>query len=113
MDPLTPTTSTLFPAISHIAETAAALSASLQERTGNSTSSNSLDEVSLDREKQKETVRWVLLTPERLSHLIGDGEVAVAKVEWEEVRKLLENWKGVEGVIELERQCEEILRPHE
>ncbi|KAL1620215.1 hypothetical protein SLS56_009761 [Neofusicoccum ribis] len=115
MDPLTPATSTLSPAISHIAETAAALSASITEHAMHG-SSRSSSPASVDggkkmdeKEKQRQTVRWVLDTPRRLRANVAAGNADAAKADWAEVKVLLEKWKGVQGVEEVRTSCEEAL----
>lgn len=106
MDPLTPTTSTLSPAISHIAETAASLAASLQDRSiqGEEGTEHEDDEA-VRKRRQRETVRWVLAAPGRLRGLVEGGRRQEAAEDWEEVRRLLERWKGVEGADEVKEQC--------
>jgi hypothetical protein len=123
MDPLAPTTHTLGPAISHIAETAAALSSSLQdshrpkqEGLGISIQGESdgpkTAEVDKKR-KQKETVRWVLDTPRRLQILVDQEREEEAEKEWEQVSSILDKWKGVAGVQELREHCEAIMHEEE
>jgi hypothetical protein len=123
MDPLAPTTHTLGPAISHIAETAASLSSSLhdshqskEEGLGISirVEQNEVEkEVSDKKRKQKDTVRWVLDTPRRLRELIDQDRDEEADKEWEEVSRLLDKWKDVAGVKELREQCEAIMEEEE
>ncbi|KAF2459501.1 Vps51/Vps67-domain-containing protein [Lineolata rhizophorae] len=112
MDPLTPTTSTLAPAISHIAETAATLSTSLTDRTSHPKEDV---ETPSDKEEQNQraTVRWVLDCPRRLRDLVTEGETDAAEADWEETRKILDKWKGVSGVEEIRNACEEALRKEE
>ena len=107
MDPLTPTTSTLSPAISHIAETAKSLAGSLQERSTHVSkwSAEGGNEAVATKKRQQETVRWVLETPRRLQTMIEDGKKEEADAEWIEVQKLLQKWDGVAGVEELRVQC--------
>ena len=110
MDPLTPTTSTLSPAISHIAETAKSLAGSLQGRSVSSSAGNGTgNSSSIKRRKQQETVRWVLATPSRLQAMIEDGEIEEAKSDWAEVENLLQQWDGVVGVTDLRNACLKIL----
>ncbi|KAF9639310.1 hypothetical protein BFW01_g11116 [Lasiodiplodia theobromae] len=114
MDPLTPATSTLSPAISHIAETASALSASIAEHAlpkSRSSSPASVDGKKKvdEKEKQRQTVRWVLDAPRRLRAKVAAGEEEEARKEWEEISRLLENWKGVQGAEEVKMACEEAL----
>jgi len=118
MDPLIPATSTLSPAISHIAETAAALSTSLVEKTSHIQSNTAADGAepteqhlqSEGKQKQKQTVQWALDTPRRLRTMVADGQRDAADAEWTEVRKLLGKWEGVDGVEELKNRCEEALQ---
>lgn len=111
MDPLTPTTSTLSPAISHIAETTASLARSLQGRSSQNTTSNI--EVSGRKTdakgRQSETVRWVLNTPRRISALLNAGESDAAVRDWQEIQALLEKWRGVNGVKEIDDECTRIM----
>jgi len=105
MDPLTPATSTLAPAISHIAETAATLSRELSEQVGR-------EERAADaggRTREVQTVRWVLDASRRLQQLLEEGRRSEAEDEWKTVRALLEKWSGVDGVSEVMRQCERVL----
>lgn len=115
MDPLTPATSTLSPAISHIAETAAALSASITEhampksRSSSPLSADGGNKKIDEKERQRQTVRWVLDAPRRLRAKTADGKVDEAKKDWEEIKGLLEKWDGVKGVEEVRIACEEAL----
>ena len=122
MDPLAPTTHTLGPAISHIAETAASLSSSTQ---GSPAKPNGLgidvrvekdpaeQEEAVRKRKQKETVRWVLDTPRRLREMLEQEKEAEAEKEWEEISGILEKWRDVAGVKELREECEGILEEEE
>jgi hypothetical protein len=109
MDPLAPTTHTLSPAIAHIAETAASLSASMQERPGPKREAQRESEAHTRMMKEKETVRWVLGTPRRLTEMLDDGLKEDAAKEWDEVRQILDKWEGTAGVAELIEECEIIL----
>ena len=110
MDPLTPTTSTLAPAISHIAETARALAGSLKDRSVGSFASNrAKDPVVISKKQQQETVRWVLSTPQRLQRLLEAGNLPDAINDWKEVGILLQQWEGVAGVSELKNACLQLL----
>ncbi|KAF1843882.1 uncharacterized protein K460DRAFT_291044 [Cucurbitaria berberidis CBS 394.84] len=108
MDPLAPTTHTLGPAISHIAETAASLSSSMQA------SPSGLHGLGIDirvegkKRKQTETVRWVLDTPRRLREMLDQQQDEDAEKEWEQVNQILDQWKGAAGVEELREECERI-----
>lgn len=122
MDPLAPTTHTLGPAIAHIAETAASLSSSMQalpakpQGLGIDIQVNAEDGSNADAERkqrQKETVRWVLDTPRRLQEMIDQEQDEEAEKEWEEISKILEKWEGTPGVTELRQSCEDIMRTEE
>lgn len=113
MDPLTPTTSTLSPAISHIAETARSLAGSLQDRSVKpSVNHDTEDPLVAKRVEQQGTVRWVLGTPKRLQSLYEAGDVDGAKNDWEEIEDLLRRWNGVAGVTDLRNACLKILENH-
>ncbi len=110
MDPLTPTTSTLSPAISNIAEKAASLSKSLQERTIVSQGTGVPASSTADpKSKQRQLVRWVLGAPQRLNAMLQEGKREEAERQWKEVSQLLDRWKGVDGVDDVRRQCEQVL----
>ncbi|KAF1839688.1 hypothetical protein BDW02DRAFT_539101 [Decorospora gaudefroyi] len=123
MDPLAPTTHTLGPAIAHIAETAATLSSSLQDNHQSKAQGLGI-EIRVEQDKgeeteaakkrrQRETVRWVLDTPRRLREMIDQDRDEEAEKEWEEVSKLLDQWKDVAGVQELRDECEVIMEEEE
>ena len=116
MDPLTPTTSTLSPAVAHIAETAGGLAVGAKDGRdggGEEISSEGLEERKKGEEekrrRQRDTIRWVLGTPRRLGGLLDDGRRGEAETDWEEVKGLLERWKGVGGVEEIRDECERIM----
>lgn len=108
MDPLTPTTATLTPAIGHIAETATALSESLRKQHG----SGGGEEVR-KRQEQQELVRWVLDAPGRLDKLVEDGRRDEAEAEWSRVSSLLDKWASVPGVSYVRQGCEKALEDSE
>jgi hypothetical protein len=105
MDPLTPTTSTPAPAISHIAETATSLSRELEQNLP-----APKDPEFEKKRRQRETVRWVLDAPRRLQELITEGKVDEAMSDWDIVRELLDKWKGVQGTEAVQNACLEVLR---
>ncbi|KAI9685315.1 MAG: hypothetical protein M1822_004688 [Bathelium mastoideum] len=130
MDPLAPTTSTLSPAVAHIAETASRLSCALTERTegvrkeaeasgrARSTSRGRKEEREGNegerrKERERETVRWVLEAPGRMREMVGAGRRGDAEGEWERVKGFLEKWEGVGGVEEVRRECEDVLNSAE
>lgn len=95
VDPMAPVTTTLEPAVKHIADVAGDIAGSRG--------------VSEDKGAQKETVRWVLGAPERLRGLKEEGKEGEMTKEWDDVRGLLEKWEGVKGVDEVRRKCEDIV----
>ncbi|KAI4260883.1 MAG: hypothetical protein LQ352_000038 [Teloschistes flavicans] len=110
MDPLTPTTSTLSPAIAHIAETAVSLAKSVQDRTTKGEDVSAADDAAANEKwRQRETVRWVLAAPKRLKALVEDGRNEEARKDWGEVRPLLEKWQGVPGVDEVKEDCLKVM----
>ena len=113
MDPLTPTTSTLSPAISHIAETATSLSASFQTR-----GSTAEREVGLRdnqgmatgrKQEEQETVRWVCEAPQRLQVMLDAGRGEEAADDWVQIQRLLEKWAGIDGVEEIRDRCMKVM----
>jgi hypothetical protein len=122
MDPLTPTTHTLGPAISHIAQTAASLSSSMhniQPQSGglgiqihvesDEQDKRVLEEELQKKKKQKDTVKWVLDTPRRLRNMLDEGQDVQAQNEWDEVSNILNRWGNVAGVQELRDECQQIM----
>ena len=113
MDPLTPTTSTLSPAVAHIAETARGLVAGVGNGNGSGGSrgigEEGKEEMGKVRRQERDTVRWVLGTPKRLGVLLDEGRLEDARNDWEEVRRILLRWQDVAGVDELRRECEKIM----
>lgn len=114
MDPLTPATSTLSPAVSHIAETAALLATAFRDRSAESNMEKGVDgggeSRNARRRQEQATVRWVLAAPRRLKDLLRAGEEEEAVKEWAEVQRLLGKWEGVAGVEELKNDCVEVMR---
>lgn len=110
MDPLTPTTATLTPAIGHIAETATALSESLRKQHGTSTMTSAEDAALRKRQDQQKTVRSVLDAPGRLEKLVKEGRREEAEADWEHVKQLLNAWSHVSGADEARKNCEDAMR---
>lgn len=111
MDPLTPATSTLSPAVSHIAETAALLAKSFRDRASASNiegAEGGRESKNSRRRQEQATVRWVLAAPTRLRAMLETGGEEAAK-EWTEVQRLLGKWEGVAGVEELRSTCMKIM----
>jgi len=108
MEPLTPTTSTLEPAISHIAEISSSLTSTIHNlpppRMRTPHASNPV-------KSKKETVKWALGAPERIRELVKQGKKGEAETEWGVVNGMLEKWgDGVKGVKELREAGEAALQ---
>jgi vacuolar protein sorting-associated protein 51 len=112
MDPMTPTTSTLTPAIGHIAETASSLSNDLKISYARSAKPVDAEAQRKTREQQA-TVKWVLAAPERLQKMVGEGNRDEAEQEWEEISGLLQRWSGVRGVDDVRKACLAALKEDE
>ncbi|KAI9812808.1 MAG: hypothetical protein M1826_002774 [Phylliscum demangeonii] len=146
MDPLAPATSTLSPAIAHIAEMASALAVStrreaqLRGATANSPSpvadanaaqkpldggagggANADADAEEDkegggerrrmtRETHQQMARWVLAAPRRMRMMIAEGRAKETREEWLRVVRVLDGWKDVDGVEEVRREGERVLR---
>ena len=116
MGPLTPTTSTLSPAIAHIADVASSLATHVQNPSAPpqvlQPSQQRDSDAEEKRKRQQDTVRWVLGAPGRLRKMIQEGRREEAEKEWEEVRGLLGKWKGkgIEGAEEFRSEVEKVMR---
>ena len=106
MDPLTPMTGGLRPTVDGIAKMATAL-ARQPAPARNSAPSEGSEKATRN---QRDTVRWVLGTPNRLRALTGNGEHQAAKEDWDEIRPILERWQGTKGVEELRHECLQLLK---
>lgn len=110
MAPLAPQTSTLMPAISHIAQAAEelALRAADTSRNGVGRDTSADGRKTEDRAKHRKdraAVRWVLDTPRRIK------KSGPEKADWTQVRSLLDKWQG-EGVVGVDKvriACERAL----
>ena len=111
MDPLTPTTSTLGPAVSYIAEMAGGLAMEGKGKNegGEMSGVQTGKEHEEKRKRQTDTVRWVLGTARRLGGLLDEGRREEAKRDWDEIKVLLRKWEGVAGVEEVRDECERIM----
>ena len=111
MDPLAPTTSTLAPAIAHIAESSAALAKSMAERTPKATPvERENGDLAGDKEKQRTTARWVVEAPERMRRLVREGKGEEATAQWADAERLLDKWTGVQGVEDVRREGRDVLQ---
>ncbi|KAI5819499.1 Vps51/Vps67-domain-containing protein [Pyronema omphalodes] len=100
MEPLTPTTSTLEPAVSHIEGVSRELVANMKAA--------GLEE---SREVvQARTVKWALAAPERIRRLRKEGKQEKAQQAWERLQQLCDKWKTAKGIEELRRKGEEAVK---
>ncbi|KAI5841354.1 Vps51/Vps67-domain-containing protein [Morchella snyderi] len=97
MEPLAPTTSTLGPAIAHIAQ----VSASLVQTIPVSPVALSSIEGREGSKRKKETVMWALGCPGRIEAAVKEGNMEEAEREWGVLKVCLEKWDGVKGVEQL------------
>lgn len=109
MDPLTPTTATLEPAIGHIAEVAVSLAKEVKDSDKPPVGESDASFAAAKRD-QRQTVRWALGTPERLRKMVAEGHKEGAQAEWKAVSTLLDKWGNTKGVAELRERCESLLR---
>lgn len=107
MDPMTPTTHTLGPAIGHIADTAKGLTEELKNTHGGQAAALKAKEA--QRRKQQESVRWILATPRRLEKWVQEGDPDSARAEWAKVKPLLEQWQEVKGASAVRAKCLQVL----
>ena len=102
MDPLGPSTSTLFPAISHIAETASSLADMGDEssKAEDSAQLSRLDESEAKQIKQRQAASWIVETPRRFKGLLKAGKRDEVIQEWADIQLILDKWasRGVQGV---------------
>jgi hypothetical protein len=104
MDPLSPATSTLAPAIAHIAETSLGLADELAKDGALERS-----EEQRKKDKQLRLVQRVITAPTRLKELMDDGRLQEAENEWKHVQKALHRWDHVPGASSIRERCEEIM----
>ncbi|KXT04624.1 hypothetical protein AC579_8797 [Pseudocercospora musae] len=109
MDPMTPTTHTLGPAIGHIADTAKDLTEELRKAHGGEAAALKAKEA--QRRKQQETVRWLLHAPKRLESMVHSGNDEAAKQEWQEVKSALDKLGEAKGVNAVREKCLQALGP--
>lgn len=98
--PLAPTTSTLQPALTHIAQ----VSSSLVRSLGSAPKTPARPAPST----KKQTVKWALETPQRLQKLLNEGKIEEAENDRNVILALLLKWTGVKGVEQLEESIERV-----
>ncbi|KAL1968237.1 hypothetical protein VTN77DRAFT_2072 [Rasamsonia byssochlamydoides] len=101
-------TKTLGPAVGFVAETAGALIREGEEQSRRVQEAKSAG--ADGKTAERETVKWVLGTPDRLRNFLSQQKREEAEKDWAEVEKLLSRWEGVKGVAELRAACEEIMK---
>ena len=101
-------TSTLGPAVSHIAGTAESLATAGGGVRARARAKSVGTQGSPDQQ-QVETVRWVLDAPRRLGALVKLDQKLQARKDWEEVEAILDQWTDVTGVDEVRLACEAAL----
>jgi len=103
MDPMTPTTSTLTPAIQHIAETAAHLTADLRRVHVQDSAKRKFHNGDVD--SQRLLVQWILAAPDRIQQLVDEGKRDEALDDWQSVESVLDRWQGVQGTNDVRQRC--------
>ncbi|KAJ6263774.1 Vacuolar protein-sorting-associated protein [Drechslerella dactyloides] len=88
MDPLTPATTTLLPAISHIASVSESLITTVHTPDNTTTTTDSAH-------RHRASVRHTLDTPDRMAHLLAAGQREAAEREWVAAKLSVARWKGV------------------
>jgi hypothetical protein len=107
MEPMTPTTSTLEPAVSHIEGVSRELVQGMRAAS---------PRPQKEREKANrsvETVKWALEAPEMIRVLTEEGKGEGALIIWERLKRLCDKWKDTKGVEELKKKGEEALKTRE
>ncbi|KAK6524600.1 hypothetical protein TWF281_011503 [Arthrobotrys megalospora] len=91
MEPMSPATTTLLPAISHIAS----VSSSLVENVHAHDPSTTPEAMRKERlRKKQEAVKYILEAPERMEKLVKAGKREEAVREWEVVKGYVKRWRG-------------------
>ncbi|KAF8252831.1 hypothetical protein K440DRAFT_594422, partial [Wilcoxina mikolae CBS 423.85] len=101
MEPMTPTTNTLEPAVSHIEGVSRELVQGM--RAASPRPQKEWEKANRD----VETVKWALEAPQKIRALTEEGNGEGALIVWERLRGLCEKWKGTKGVEELMKSGEE------
>ncbi|KAJ5965521.1 Vacuolar protein sorting-associated protein 51 [Penicillium waksmanii] len=102
-------TKTLGPAISFVAETAGSLIKEGEEHRRRIKEERSQRPAPPHNKNEKETVQWVLASPQRLEKYISEDKRDDALKDWDEVKKLLDAWGEVKGVAEIREACEKVM----
>ena len=61
------------------------------------------------RRKERELVKWVLDAPERIEVMVEEGNREDAEMEFARVKRVVDEWEGVQGVDEVRKQCQSAL----
>ena len=101
MEPLTPTTSTLEPAVSHIEGVSRELVAGMRAASPRPERAA--------HKKGVEAVRWALAAPERIHALVEKGDHGEAGKIWDRLRALCDKWEGTKGIDDLRKKGQEAL----
>jgi hypothetical protein len=102
-------TKTLGPAISFVAETAGGLIKEGEEHRRRIKQERSQRPAPTHNKNEKETVQWVLASPQRLEKYLSEDNREAALKDWDEVKKLLDAWGEVKGVAEIREACEQVM----
>ncbi|KAA8914675.1 Vps51/Vps67-domain-containing protein [Sphaerosporella brunnea] len=100
MEPLTPTTNTLEPAVSHIEGVSRGLVEGMRAASPGPGGTY----------KGVETVKWALKAPEKIRELVKGGEREEAEKVWERLKGLCQTWEGTKGVEEVKKRGEQALK---
>lgn len=101
-------TKTLGPAIAFVAETAGGLIKEGEEQRRRIKEEREA-EPPQPKNAERETVMWVLASPERLEKLLAEEKQSEAEKDWKEVQRLLDAWGEVKGVAEVRAACEKVM----
>ena len=99
MEPLTPTTSTLEPAVSHIEGVSRGLVEGMRAASPRPSAARG-------KLKGVETVKWALAAPERIRGLMEEGRKDEAEKVLVRLRELCDKWEGAAGVDALRKKGE-------
>ncbi|KAK9376413.1 Vps51/Vps67-domain-containing protein [Lipomyces chichibuensis] len=106
IDPLRPTSSTLEPAVAHIAEVSTTLIATLSERRRKNASEDMASNGTGHSNKEmSEFLRVVVDAPRRIRELVQKGDVEKARADWDIIEPVLNRLKGIKGVDKIMEDC--------